>query len=79
VKRYLNQGLNSVKFLTPLHYCFPSQELAQLYLEHGADGSLLNISHCYAKYKDNLEYLDFAIANFNMNMNDLDEKGRPAL
>jgi len=39
----------------------------------------LNIAHCYLKYKDNIEYLDYALANFNISMTDLDEKGRPAL
>ena len=31
------------------------------------------------KYKEDLEYLDFAIANFNMTLTDLDDKGWTAL
>jgi hypothetical protein len=79
VKRYLNQGVNDLKFLTPLFFCFPCQPLAEMYLKYGAEGSNLNIAQCYNKYKSDLEYLDFAIANFNMILTDLDEKKRPAL
>ena len=67
------------KYLAPLHFCYPNQELAELFLEHGADGSLMNIALSYTTYKENLEYLDFVLANFFMKMIEKDEKGKTAL
>ena len=49
------------KALSPLYYCYPNQELARLYIEYGADASILSLTKVYATYLENLAYLDFAI------------------
>ena len=62
IKRYLNSGLMDSSFLSPLFYCYPDKDFAKMYMEYGANGSQLSLTKCYREYKDNLKYLDFAIA-----------------
>jgi ankyrin repeat protein len=79
VKRHLNIGINDDRTLTPLFFCFPCQRLATLFMEFGAQGSLLNITVCYEKYRSDLAYLDFSLAQFDMDLRAVDSEGRPAL
>ena len=53
--------------------------MAKQYIELGADGSTLNVAECYLRYRSDLTYLDFAVAEFNMDMTGRDAKGKSAL
>lgn len=75
IKRSLNLGWDNHPQKTPLFYCFPNKELAQLYIKFGAEGRNLSAIQCYKHYKSNLNYLHFAITEFGLDFKEKDVDG----
>ena len=68
IKRYLNQGIGNKVWLSPLFFIPGDVSLAKKFLKHGASGEQLRLPEVYDKYKRQVDYLDFAIAQFHMNI-----------